>query len=58
MGDMRNARRVLVGNVMERGHLEDPGVKERIILKWIFKKWNGAWNGLIWLKTRTDGGLQ
>jgi hypothetical protein len=22
----------------ERGHLEDPGVDERIMLRWIFKK--------------------
>jgi hypothetical protein len=35
---MRSARRVLVGNLMERGHLEDLGVNARIILKWIFKK--------------------
>jgi hypothetical protein len=30
---------------------------ERIILKWIFKKWNrGIWIGLIWLRIGTGGG--
>jgi len=29
------------GNMKERAHLEDPDVDGRIILKWIFKKWNG-----------------
>jgi hypothetical protein len=42
--------------MMRRDHLEDSGVDE-IILKWIFKKWDGAWNGLIWLRTGTGGGL-
>jgi hypothetical protein len=28
------------GNLMERKHLEDPGIDGRIILKWIFKKWD------------------
>jgi hypothetical protein len=43
--------RVLVGKPEGNRLLEDPGVDERIILRWIFKKWNGvgAWKGLNWL---------
>jgi hypothetical protein len=29
-------------NLRERGHVEDPNVEGKIILKWIFKKWDGA----------------
>ena len=27
---------------MERDHLGDPGVDGRIILRWIFRKWEGV----------------
>jgi hypothetical protein len=27
---------------LRQDHLVDPGVDERIILKWIFEKWGGA----------------
>jgi hypothetical protein len=34
MGESRGAYRVLWGNLREGGHLEDPVVDGRIILKW------------------------
>jgi hypothetical protein len=58
MGEGRGAYRVLVGDLREGNHLEDPGVDGRIILKWIFKKWDGGtWTGLIWLRIGTGSGL-
>jgi len=37
--------------------LEVPGVDGRIILRWIFRKWDvGTWTELIWLKIGTGGG--
>jgi len=45
------------GNLRERDHLENPGVDGRMILRWIFKKWDmGAWTGSIWIRIETDGG--
>jgi hypothetical protein len=31
---------VLVGNLTERDHLENPYAGRRIILRWIFRKWD------------------
>jgi hypothetical protein len=28
------------GNLMNRNHLEDPGVDGRVIIRWIFRKWD------------------
>jgi hypothetical protein len=54
MGGRGGACKVLVGNPRERDHLEGLDVDGRIILKWIFRKWNGeAWTGLIWLRKVT-----
>jgi hypothetical protein len=55
-GDMHTA--FWLGNLRERDQLEDIGADGRIILQWIFKKWDGeAWTGFIWLRIRTGGGF-
>jgi hypothetical protein len=42
----------------EGDYLEEHGVDKRIILKLVFKRWDGeAWTGLIWLRIATGGGL-
>jgi hypothetical protein len=44
------------GNLWERDHWGDPRIDERIILRWIFRKWDvGVWTGLSWLRIGTDG---
>ena len=46
------------GSLRERDHLKEPGVDWRIILRWIFRKWDvRAWTGLIWLRIGTGDGL-
>ena len=45
------------GNLKERDHLGDPGLDGRIILRWIFRKWDvGLWTESSWLRIGTGGG--
>ena len=47
----------LWGNLKEIKQLGDPGLDERIILIWIFRKWDlGVWTRSIWLRIGTSGG--
>jgi len=42
----------------ERDHLEDLDVDNKVILKWIFSKWDeGAWTGLTWLRIGIGAGI-
>jgi len=38
-------------NLTERNHLEDLGLDGRVLLKWIFKNWNGS---IDWIDLAQD----
>ena len=45
------------GNLRERDHWGDLDANGRIILRWIFRKWDvRVWTGLSWLRIGTGGG--
>jgi hypothetical protein len=55
-GEERHIQGFWWGNLKERDHLNDPGLDGRIILKWIFRKWDvGVWTGSSWLRIGTGG---
>jgi len=57
MGEGRGVYRVWWGNLGERDHWGDPGIGGRIILRWIFRKWDvGVRTGSSWLWIGTGGG--
>ena len=53
MGERRGVYGVLVGKLVERNHLGDPGVDGRI-LRWIFRKWDVG--GMDWIELAQDRG--
>jgi hypothetical protein len=45
------------GNLRERDQWGDPDVNGRLILRWIFRKWEGVvWTEWSWLRIGTGGG--
>jgi len=56
-GDRRSAYRVLVGKPVVKRPLGRPRLDGRIILRWIFRKWDvGVWTGTSWLRIGAGGG--
>jgi len=46
------------GDPRKKDHVQDLGVDGKIILKWIFKRWNEeTWTGLLRLRIGTGCGL-
>jgi len=55
MTERRDSLWVWYGNLRQRDHFEDLGVDGKIILKWVFTKYNGE-RRLIWLRKAAGGG--
>jgi hypothetical protein len=51
MGRREVHRRFWWGNLRDRDHFEDPGVHGKIILKCIYKTWDG---GMDWIDMAQD----
>ena len=57
VGEGRVVRRVLVGKPERKTPLGRPDVVGRIILRWIFRKWEGVLGtGWSWLRIGTGDG--
>ena len=52
MGERRGVHRDLVGKPEGKNHLGDPGVDGRIILRWLFRKWDVV--GMDWIELTQD----
>jgi hypothetical protein len=56
-GEQRSVYKVLVGKPKGKIHWGDSAVDGRIILGWIFRKWDvGVWIGSSWRSIETGSG--
>jgi hypothetical protein len=57
LGESRGVYRVWWGILREIDYFEDPGIDGKIILRWIFRKWElRARTGAIWIRIGTGDG--
>jgi hypothetical protein len=57
MGERRGVYRFLLGKPEGKRPLGKPRRRRKNNIKMDFKKWNGGWNGLIWLRIERVGEL-
>jgi hypothetical protein len=46
---------ITYSELRERDHLENPGIDRRVILKWIFRKWDGGKDWIDVVQKNRDG---
>ena len=57
VGEGRGVYRFWCANLRERDQWGDPDIDGKIILRWIFMKWDvWVWTGSSWLRIGTGGG--
>jgi len=57
MGEGRGVYRFLVGKPEGKDHWGDLDIDGKIILRWIFRKWDVlVWTGSSWLRIGAGGG--
>ena len=52
IGERKGAYTDLVGKLREKDHFEDPGLDGRLMLTWVFRKWDGR--GMDWIDLDQD----
>jgi hypothetical protein len=58
IGEMRNAYKMLVGNLKGGDHLEELSVDGKTLLEWMLEKYvEKVLIGFVWLRIRNCGGL-
>ena len=55
MGEGRGVHRVLVGKPEGKDHWGDLDIGGRVILRWVFGKWEEVETGRSWFRIRTEG---
>jgi len=55
MEEGRGVHWVLMGKPEGKNHWGAPDVDGRVILRWIFRMWEGVETGWSWLRIGTDG---
>jgi hypothetical protein len=51
MGEIKISYKIIFGSISLSKHIRNPCLYERILLKWILKKYDLIWAGFDWCRT-------